>query len=471
MKITLIGLGIFKGDLTLRAKEALDCASYIIARTGQTESFESLKIYAVETLDYVYERSRNFDTLNKNLAAKVLNAAKTSDVCYCVDGSVCEDESCKIILKKHRDCEILDSVSKAAYAYSLAGMTNGGPAFISAYAVSELKSCRAACVYDIDSEYAASIVKERLSDIFGEETECSFVRGGAVKKIKIYEIDRMKNYDGTCAVTCEEGEFLKRDRYDYADLEQLIKLLRAPGGCPWDRVQTSDSIKKNMIEEAYELVDAIERDDPDGMEEETGDVLLQAAFHSVMEEEKGEYTGTDAITRVIKKLIFRHSHIFGADKASDDAEALGVWENNKRKEKGQSTFTSSVEAVPQNFPACMLAQKVAKRAAKSGMDFPSVKAAAERLAEEVEELLTVIDSGDKSAVADEGGDVLFSAVNTVRLAGADCEEALRLSVKKFTARFAECERLIVADGKDMTELGEEELDEYWKRAKNALKSN
>ena len=105
------------------------------------------------------------------------------------------------------------------------------------------------------------------------------------------------------------------------------------------------------------------------------------------------------------------------------------------------------------------------------MDFPSVKAAAERLAEEVEELLTVIDSGDKSAVADEGGDVLFSAVNTVRLAGADCEEALRLSVKKFTARFAECERMIVADGKDMTELGEEELDEYWKRAKNALKSN
>ena len=162
-------------------------------------------------------------------------------------------------------------------------------------------------VYDIDCDILAQGVKERLSDIFGEETECAFIRGNAdpdaesagetVKRIKIYEIDRQKNYDYTCAVAVEEAEFLKRERFDYSDLEQMIKLLRAPGGCPWDRVQTSESIKGNMIEEAYELVDAIERDDADGIEEETGDVLLQAAFHSVMAEERGDFTGGDALTR------------------------------------------------------------------------------------------------------------------------------------------------------------------------------
>jgi len=400
-----------------------------------------------------------------------LTAAKTCGVCYCVDGSVSEDEACKIILKKHKETEVLDGVSKSAHAYSLANLKTPEYASVSAYSAANLKSCRAACVYDIDCEYIAGVVKEKLSDIFGEETVCCFICGNSVKKIKIYELDRQKNYDCSCAVAVEEGEFLKKARYDYADLEQMIKLLRAPGGCPWDRAQTSESIKGNLIEEAYELVDAIERGDGYDMEEETGDVLLQAAFHSVMEEEKGEYSGSDALTRVIKKLIFRHSHIFGADKANDDSEALGVWEKNKRLEKGQNTFTESVLAVPQNFPACLRAQKVQKRAAKSGMDFNSSISAGQRLIKELEELENALAANDNAAVFDEAGDVLFSAVNTCRLAGVDCEQALRASVAKFTARFAKCEELVTADGKNMTDLDERELDGYWERAKNAFKAN
>lgn len=471
MKITLIGLGVSEGDLTLKAKAALDSAEVILARTGECGAFGQLKGYDARTLDYIYEKSRNFDTLNKNLAAAVIAEAKTSDVCYCVDGAVCEDEACKIILKKHKNCVICEGVSKREHALSLSGLSCGEVTSVSAYGVEGLKSCRAACVYDIDCDYAAGLVKARLSDIFGEESFCNFIVGDSVKRIRIYEIDRQKGYGLDCAVTCEEGEFLKKDRYDYSDLEHMIKLLRAPGGCPWDRVQTSDTIKKNMIEEAYELVDAIERGDGDGMEEETGDVLLQAAFHSVLAEERGDFTGADAITRVVKKLIFRHSHIFGKDKAKDDSEALGVWEKNKRIEKGQETFSESVLAVPKNFPACMYAQKVAKRAAKSGMDFTSSVSAAERLFDEVKELIDAIVKEDSAAIADEGGDVLFSAVNTVRLAGVDCEEALRLAVNKFISRFTECEKLVLADGKNMTDLDELELNVYWERAKNALKAN
>ncbi len=464
-------MGICKGDVTLRAKEALDNATEILVRTADAESFGSLAGYEVRTLDEIYESSRNFDSLNRNLAAAVLEAAKKSDVCYCVDGAVCEDEACKIILKKHRDCEVLESVSKASHAYNTSRLTGSEVTCVSAYSVENLKSCRAAAVYDIDCEYIAGMVKEKLSYVFGEETDCCFLRGESVKKIKIYEIDRQKHYDGACAVCVQEGDFLKKERYDFADLEQMIKLLRAPDGCPWDRAQTSESIKGNMIEEAYELVDAIERGDADGMEEETGDVLLQAAFHSVMSEEKGEYTGGDALTRLVKKLIFRHSHIFGGDKAASATDALSVWDKNKRVEKGQTTYSDTVLAVPKNMPACMRAQKVGKRSAKCGMDFLSPVSASEKLSEEVGELLDACIGGDKEAIFDEAGDVLLSAVNVCRLAGVDCELALHAAVEKFTKRFVEFEKLAQEKGEKIEELDPSRWDYYWALAKDAVKRN
>lgn len=467
MRITLIGLGVTDGGLTKRAETALKSADRIFARTAQTVSFKNLEGYEVQPLDGLFDKSRNFDTLNKKLAAEVLNAAKNSTVAYCVDGAVCEDEACKIILKKCKSCEVIEGVSKSAHAASLAKLNAAQYTAVSAYAIGALKSCAAAVVYDIDCYFTASNVKQVLSKLFGEETDCAFIHGETCEKIKVYEIDRRQSYDYSCAVVVEEGEFLIKQRYDYADVETLIKLLRAPNGCPWDRVQTNESIKSNVVEEAYELADAIERGDDDGIEEETGDVLLQAAFHAVLKEEQGVFDGSDAITRLVKKLIFRHSHIFGKDKAQDSEGALSVWEKNKTVEKHQSTFGETVLAVPNNFPACMRAQKVQKRAAKSGMDFLSSVSAAERLEDEVRELIEAQLAEDKDGIFEEAGDVLFSAVNTCRLAGVDCEEALRAATKKFSERFVKCEQLIIADGKDITDLNELELDVYWHKAKKA----
>lgn len=471
MSITLIGLGVKDGDITLSAKRALDSADEIIARTDESDSFKSLKGYTVRTLDGVFKRSRNFDTLNKNLAKEVLTAGKTANVCYCVDGAVSEDEACKIILKKDKNAVACEGVSRISYVKNLARLSCSAVTAVSAYDVRSLKSCRAAVVFDIDDYYAASEVKLVLTDLFGEETACSFIRGGEVKRIKIYEIDRQKNYGLTCAVAVEEGEFLKKERYDFADLVHMVELLRAPGGCPWDRAQTNLSIKGNVIEEAYELADAIERGDDDGILEETGDLLLQAAFHALLKEEQGVFNATDATTGNVKKLIFRHSHIFGGDKAASESEALCVWDKNKLKEKHMTTFGESVSAVPKNFPACMRAQKVGKRAAKSGMDFLSPVSASEKLWEEVKEMVEAMQADDKNAVFDEAGDVLFAAVNTCRLAGVDCEEALRAATDKFVQRFVECEKLITADGKNMTDLDGLELDYYWVKAKNALKKD
>lgn len=468
MSVTLIGLGIKKGDLTLSAEGALKAADKIIARTCATESFENLQGFNAETLDGIFNSSRNFDTLNKNLAKAVLTAGMTQSVCYCVDGAVSEDEACKIILKK-TNAVVYEGVSRVSHIKNLAKVGAASVTALSAYTVRSLKSCVAAVVYDIDDGYAASEVKLVLSDLFGEETECSFVRGSEVKKIKIYEIDRQKNYDLSCAVAVEEGEFLKKERYDFADLVHMVELLRAPGGCPWDRAQTCESIKGNVVEEAYELADAIERGDDDGILEEVGDILLQAAFHAVLKGEQGAFNAQDATTANVKKLIFRHSHIFGGDKASNEGEALGVWDKNKLEEKHMTTFGETVMAVPKNFPACMRAQKVGKRAGKSGMDFLSPVSASEKMWEEVKEMVAAMQAEDKEATFDEAGDVLFAAVNTCRLAGVDCEEALRHATDKFANRFVVCEKLIIADGKDITALDELELDYYWVKAKNALK--
>lgn len=471
MPITLIGLGTQEGDLTKAAESALKKADKIFARTAETESYKNLAGFTVEPLDSIFLSSRNFDTLNKNLAKKVLDEGKDKTVCYCVDGAVSEDEACKIILKKSKSVEVCEGVSRISKIRNLAKLQTSSVTALSAYTVRTLKSCRAAVVYDIDDDYAASEVKQVLTDLFGEESLCTFVRGNTAKKIKVYEIDRQKKYDFTCAVAIEEDEFLKKERYDFSDLCHLVELLRAPGGCPWDRVQTCETIKMNVIEEAYELADAIERADDDAILEETGDVLLQAAFHSVLKNEQGAFNANDAITGNVKKLIFRHSHIFGKDKANSESEALGVWDKNKNKEKHMETFGQSVEAVPKNFPACMRAQKVGKRAAKSGMDFLSPVSASEKLWEEVKEMVEALQSGDKTAAFDEAGDVLFAAVNTVRLAGVDCEEALRAATDKFVTRFVECEKLIIADGKNITDLDELELDYYWLKAKNAVKKS
>lgn len=471
MKITLIGLGVQEGDLSARAEKALESGAKIFVRTALAPSYKSVEKYNPQSLDYLFESSRNFDTLNKKLASAVLAAAKQSDVIYCVDGAVCEDIACKIILSRHKDTEVYEGVSKAARAASLARLKSTQVTGISAYDIKNLKSTPAAAVYDMDSFFAASEVKIKLSDLFGEETDCFFLRGTSVKKIKVYEIDRQKEYDMSCAVAVEEADFLHKSRYDYADLVNLVRLLRAPDGCPWDRAQSNESIRINMVEEAYELVDAINRNDDDGIEEETGDVLLQAAFHTVLKEEQGAFTSEDVTSRVVKKLIFRHSHIFGKDKASDENSALSVWEKNKREEKHQQTFGETVAAVPSGFPACMRAQKVQKRAAKAGLDYLSSVSAAEQVNADMEKCINALVAGNKAAADRACGDILFTAVGLCRLAGADCEQALADATELFAKKFIKAEEIALAEGKKVSDFTELEWNYYMMQAENALKNN
>lgn len=475
--ITVIGLGVEQGDLTKRGEEIILSAAQsgrkIVVRTANTKSYQTVVALGVPhiCLDYVYENSRNFATLAKNLAKAVTEQG--GDSVYLVDGDSTEDNSVKALLKRTRGkIEIIDGVSKTTAIVRAAKFKGCSYTAVSAYELIEKANAGAISlpliVYDLDDNGLASDIKLALGDLFGEETQVKYIRDGKAKKISLFELDRQKEYDYTSAVAIECVDLLQKTRFTIDDLKEIVVRLRAPNGCPWDKVQTPDSVKMSAVEEAYELVDAIDCNDDEKVLEETGDLLLQVIFHAVMKEETGAFNLNDILTGICTKLITRHTHVFGEDKASDGERALSVWEKNKMTEKHQVTYADSVNDLPKCFPAAMRAQKIGKRAAKAGLDFSSVENAAEHLKAELEEFFAAYQSGNFAEAEKELGDLLFAAVNIGRKAGADCEKALKESAERFAKRFTLAEALALADGKVVTELSEEEWDKYYIKAKKEL---
>ena len=221
--------------------------------------------------------------------------------------------------------------------------------------------------------------------------------------------------------------------YTYDDLVDILRILRAPGGCPWDREQTHESNRRNFLEEAYEAAEAFDLDDPELMKEELGDVLMQVAFHTVIEEERGRFDFEQVCREVCEKLVFRHPNIF----ASSAAENAGInsWDALKNKEKGRTTLADELATVPATLPALMRAQKLQKRAAGYGLGQQDAAAAQHRL----EAAVQAFGKAEDTAKQEAAGQLLFAAVNAARLAGVDAEEALTFASKRFAQQCLEQE--------------------------------
>lgn len=260
-------------------------------------------------------------------------------------------------------------------------------------------------------------------------------------------------------------DFSLRDRYNVDDLVALMELLRSESGCPWDREQTHASIRKNVIEEAYEVADAIDKDDPVSLCEELGDLLLQVVFQSQMSREEGTFSFDDVADGICKKLVLRHPHIFGNVNAGGAQEVLNIWEEVKKKEKGQETATETLTAVPKSFPALMRSQKVQSRAARTGFKYPDIRMVQETLKREIEELDMAIEEGNPDSCTEELGDVLFSAVQLSRMLDIDAEEALQLSCDKFIGRFSVLEKLAQDKHISLGSAAVPQLLELWREAK------
>ncbi len=260
-------------------------------------------------------------------------------------------------------------------------------------------------------------------------------------------------------------DFSLKKSYDIVDLIEIMKVLRSPEGCPWDREQTHATIRKNLIEESYEVAEAIDSDDMTLLREELGDLLLQVVFHSQMEAERGEFNFSDVCDGICKKLILRHPHIFGDVVADTSGEVLKNWDEIKKKEKGHTTAAQTLRSVPAVLPALMRAQKVQGRAAKTGFDYLDVKGALGDLHSEIGELLKAIEEQSSERQAEELGDVLFSVVNVSRFIKAEPEEALTGSTQRFIDRFTEVERIAAQCGIDISGQSMEQLDILWAQAK------
>ncbi len=466
MKITLVGLGVGRNSLSEKAFEAIRCGGRVICKTALTESakiFEEKKIN-VRYLDELYRSSRNFDTLNKKLARAVLEESKTSAVVYCVDGSVSDDNSCAIILKKSKNVEIIEGVS-----YTLSALSHldvrGGYSALSAYAPENFTPSvmRPFVLYDIDNYFVCAEWKLRLTDAFGDEAPAILYINGKAEKIELYQMDAFSGYDYRTVLVVLKEDYMKKKRFCVDDLFDIVVALRSENGCPWDRAQTRKSIRKDLLEECYELYDAIERSDISGITEETGDVMLQVVFHSIFGEENHEYTRSDVVSEICNKLITRHSHVFGNDNAGTDKEALSVWEKNKTQEKGFEKASEYIDSVPKAFPAVMRAQKVQKRAARSNFDFSSVEQVFDKLEEEKRELIEAGKNGGNAF--EEIGDLLFTVVNLARFYSVNAEEALNASTEKFIRRFKNLESAVESKGLDMKNMTEEELDRVYNEIK------
>ena len=259
--------------------------------------------------------------------------------------------------------------------------------------------------------------------------------------------------------------FVRKPQYGYEDLLEIIRLLRSEDGCPWDKAQTHQSIRRGLLEEAYEAAEAIDNDDPVLLKEELGDVLMQVVFHADIESDAGRFTIDDVCDGVVKKLLFRHPHVFGSEHEDSPESVLVSWDKLKRQEKGQKTVADSMDSVARSLPGLWRAEKLQSKAASAGFEWPDVQGALDKLEEEVAELRRAVEEGGD--VPEELGDVLFAAVKVGRFCACDPEDAVNGTCEKFIRRFRAVENGAAAQGREVSQLSLEEMTALWNEAKRS----
>ncbi|NLB78916.1 MAG: nucleoside triphosphate pyrophosphohydrolase [Clostridiaceae bacterium] len=258
---------------------------------------------------------------------------------------------------------------------------------------------------------------------------------------------------------------MKKERYDYNDLLKIMTMLRAPNGCPWDREQNHKSLKRYLIEEAYEVLEAIDEESPPKLCDELGDLLLQVVFHSQIAKENGQFDFGDVVHGVSAKMINRHRHVFGDEEAETSDDVMTIWEKVKKEEKGLKTQTQVLKEVPGNFPALMRSFKVQQKAAQVGFDWDDIKDAMLKIKEEFGELEQAYKDKNEANIEEELGDLLFAVVNVSRFLKVQPELALTATVNKFIRRFEFVERSATEQGKQLTDMSLSEMDAFWDESK------
>ncbi len=453
--------------LTQAAWETIQNAKCLFLQTDRHPSANPVKEAGLSyrTMDDLYETAEDFDALNKAIAQR-LNEG--TDCVYAVPGDGCFAQ--------------LDAIRSACEAQGAELSVLPGVPYAKA-AFPMLQSARICtanglpdkpnlgenlCIQEIDTPLAAGEVKLFLQRFYSDEQPVSLAAmqpdgSYRIHRIPLFELDRRSDFFAGTVLLVPPVPFFERSRYQYNDLCAILDRLRAPDGCPWDREQTHESIKGDLIEECYELCDAIDEGDDDHLIEELGDVLMQVVFHATIAKEQGRFDEDDVSDMLVKKLIYRHPHVFGNVTAKTSGEVLKNWDALKAAQRRQTTQAEAMCSVPKRFPALMRSEKIQKKARKVGFDWQTAEEAFSKIPEETEELARAMRTGRN--ISEEAGDLLFAVVNVIRLLGLDAEQALHDASDKFIRRFAEMERLVSEDGLNLSEMTLEEQDRYWRKVK------
>jgi len=481
--IQIIGLGA--GDLEqlpYGLYKTITQASHLYLRTKEHPVVAQLASEGIryQSFDDVYEAKDSFDEVYQTIAAQLLQAAKQEgEIVYAVPGHpLVAERTVQLLLEQ-------------APGHGVQIQVGGGQSFldplfarlridpIEGFALLDATALRAdqvnpglhnviAQVYD---RLTASDVKLTLMDVYPDEypvtvaTAVGISGMERVETVPLYELDRVDHFGNLSLVYVAPADD-ERVRYrQFSFLKEIVAILRSPEGCPWDREQTHRSIRKNLIEETYEVLETIDDDDPDAMCEELGDLLMQIMLHSQMAAEEGYFTVDDVVAGLNEKLIRRHPHVFGETSAEDAEEALANWQEIKAREKAakgiDTAAQSQLAGIPRDLPALMYAYKLQKKAADVGFDWDDVADVLRKVEEEYRELCEAA----AEERAGELGDLLFAVVNLARFYKIDPEEALSLTNRKFQRRFAYIEQKLREAGRTFGDTTLEEMDGWWEEAK------
>ena len=516
-KIIIVGLGPgAAGNLSLETMGLLQSGAQVILRTAVHPTVEELVKAGVKftSCDDFYEQGASFEEVYAHVVEHVIQAAADGDVVYAVPGSPLVAERTVVLLREESKKQGLELVIKPAMSFLDLAYVELGIDPIAGLRIIDAQDYGAASeagkyplmITQVYSQLVASDLKLTLMEALPDDYEIYFLRNLGLpdeecRPVSLFELDRQPNIDHLTSVfvaplpqtfimeteedevevhyaTAEDEEAYEDEldaeddgleettAYDDVDVQPLvdvIRVLREPGGCPWDMEQTHASIRSNMIEEVYEYLEAVDAGDLDGMREELGDVLMQVVFHARMAEEAGNFDLQDVIDEVTDKLIRRHPHVFGDTVVSGSDEVLVNWEAIKKQEK--TDRVSVMDGVTKGLPALLRAYKIQGKAAKVGFDWQESEPVWAKVEEEIGELKEALAAHDQAAAEAELGDVLFALVNYARHQKIEPETALNGTNNRFEQRFRYVEKQVQADSKPWSDYSLDELDRFWNEAK------
>ena len=478
-RITVVGLGPGSWKhLTQEGIETLERAEKVFLRTEKHPIVADLRARGIKysCFDNLYNKGTTFEEVYSQIAQSLVEEARKGDLVYAVPGNPAVAETSYYLLRdlgKEKGIKIhtVPGMSFLDMVYARLGIdpVKGLQVFDGLQLKGiRIDSGRDLIITQVFDRLVASEVKLVLMERYPAEHTLWVVRAAGVEdreiieNIPLYRLDRLPYIDYLTSIYIPA---VSSPGYDMQDLIEIMRKLRGEGGCPWDREQEHQSLKPYLLEEAYEVLEAIEKKDTRLLREELGDLLFQVVFHAHIADEEGNFSFDGVVDGICRKLVRRHPHVFGDKRAKDSDGALDKWEASKRREKGITGYTGMLREIPETLPSLMRSYKVQQKAALAGFDWDRIEDVLEKVKEELVELEEVYKSGNMSRIKEELGDLLFAVVNLARFEGVRPELALRETTEKFIERFGFIEEMARNDGIGIKNMSLEQMEELWQMAK------